>query len=156
MFDSPAKMFFLFFSIVILLSSYHPPFATLPRIHSSPLPPPAAVIVHCSVHYLTHCVGVDPPACPPVGASFCCRMQIYSPQKRRNMSLDESIWDTHTSTHTHTHIMYICVCVCVPRALGSRRTTWPQVSGLVGLALGNSWEAFGCEIEMWWLNNRCL
>lgn len=125
MFDSPAKRPFFF------VFNRNPPLIASPTLchitpHSLiPLPPfpPAAVIVHCSVHYLTHCVGVDPPACPPVGASFCCRMQIYSPQKRRNISLDESTWDTYTNTHAHI----------MPRALGSRRTTWPQVSGLVGL-----------------------
>lgn len=127
MFDSLAKrpLFFVFNRNSPLIASptlcHITPLSLIPLL----LFPPAAVIVHCSVHYLTHCVGVDPPACPPVGASFCCRMQIYSPQKRRNISLAESTWDTHTNAHAYTHIM--------PRALGSRRTTWPQVSGLVGL-----------------------
>lgn len=128
MFDSPAKRPFFF------VFNRNPPLIASPTLchitpHSLiPLPPypPAADIVHCSVHYLTHCVGVDPPACPPVGASFCCRCK-FTAHKSDATSVWTRAHGTHipTHTHTHTHIM--------PRALGSRRTTWPQVSGLVGL-----------------------
>lgn len=151
MFDSLAKrpLFFVF--------NRNPPLIASPTLchitpHSLiPLPPypPAAVIVHCSVHYLTHCVGVDPPACPPVGASFCCRMQIYSPQKRRNISLAESTWDTHTNTHAYTH---------THNAKGFRLSTYNMATSVWpgGVGTGQQCEAFGCEIEMRWLNNRCL
>lgn len=143
MFDSPAKMFFLFFF------NRNPPLIVSPTLcHITPhplIPPPAPCCCHCSLFstLLNALRGCWPTRLSTSWCEFLLSHANLQPTKATQHEFGrEHMGHTYQHTHTHTHNVHLRVCVC---AKGFRLSTyymatsvWPGGVG-TGEQLGGLW-----------------